>query len=62
MKKAIYIFLFFMLFSGCKSKPSGTAQTDLKNNSDETALDISDCNESHTGRYMKRRHMNVRLQ
>ena len=35
MKKAIYIFLFFMLLSGCKSKPSGTAQTDLKNNSYE---------------------------
>jgi peptide/nickel transport system substrate-binding protein len=37
MKKAIYIFLFFMLLSGCKSKPSGTAQTDIQNNPYEPA-------------------------
>jgi len=34
MKKTIYFFLLLIVFSGCKGKPSGTLQTDLKNNAD----------------------------
>src|SRR4030066_550525 len=37
MKKAICIFLLLLALSGCKAKAPETSQTDLKNNSDETA-------------------------
>ncbi len=33
MKITIYIFLLLSILSGCKDKPSGTLQSDLKNNS-----------------------------
>src|SRR3990172_7433435 len=37
MKKMIYFFLFLLVLSGCKDKPSGTLQADLKNSPSEPA-------------------------